>query len=94
MAVSSFGKRIDGPGGRRWIQRKRVGISASALFSGETRSVLIQDLSLTGAKLSGRDLPAPGTDVALKVGERSLSGRIAWEAGEHRGVRFDFGQIA
>jgi hypothetical protein len=54
--------------------------------------VLIQDLSLSGARLLGRELPSAGTDVLLKVGERSLLGQIAWRAGDHGGLSFDFGR--
>ena len=90
--MSVFGKRKDGPGGRRWIQRKRVGIFASVIFAGDAKPALIEDLSISGAKLLGRDLPEAGTDVTLKVGARSLAGQIAWEAGDHRGVRLEFGR--
>ena len=87
--MSAFGKKGDGPRGRRWLRRKKVGIPASALFVGGSRSVLVEDLSMTGARLRGRDLPLKGT-ILLKAGERSLFGEIAWEAGEHRGLQFDF----
>lgn len=92
--MSGFGRRQDGPGGRRWLQRRRVGISALAIFAGGSKPVLIQDLSISGAKLLGRDLPPAGTGLTLKVGERSLCGQVAWEAGDHRGVRLEFGRAA
>lgn len=88
-----FGKRLDGPAGRRWLKRRKVGISGFAVFAGDSRSVLIQDLSISGAKLFGRDLPPTGTDLKLKVGDRSVHGRVAWDAGDHRGIRVDFGRI-
>jgi len=87
--MSSFGKRVDGPGGRRWLQRKRVGIAASVVSCGRSASVLIEDLSLTGARLSGRDL-LPGMMVLLKVGNRQLTGQTAWASGGQSGLRFDF----
>lgn len=90
--MSSFGKRIDGPDGRRWLRRKRVGISGSAIFLNGCRSVLIEDISLTGARMRGRGLPAPGTKVMVKVENRSLLGQVAWGAGDCRGVAFDFGR--
>lgn len=89
--MSSFGKRADGPSGRRWLKRKRVKIAAFVVSCGRSASVLIEDLSLTGAKIAGCDL-LPGMNVMLKVGERQLSGAIAWAAGEQSGVRFDFAQ--
>lgn len=89
--MSSFGKRVDGPSGRRWLKRKRVGIAAFVMSCGRSAAVLIEDLSLTGARLRGCDL-LPGMKVALKVGNRQLSGAIAWAAGDQSGVRFDFAQ--
>jgi hypothetical protein len=56
------------------------------------RSVLIQDLSLTGAKVLGKGLPSPGVGVMLKVGERFLLGEVAWAADDYRGISFDFAQ--
>lgn len=87
--MSNFGKRSDGAPGRRWLKRRRVGIPAFALAD-RPISVLIQDLTLTGAKMLGRDLLPPRTKVTLKVRERSLTGEIVWAVGEHRGVSFDF----
>lgn len=88
--MASFGKRVDGPNGRRWLKRKRVGISGLAVFRDWTTPVLVEDLSLTGAKLLGPDLPSRSTSVTLTVGERSLRGEITWAAGDHRGVSFEF----
>lgn len=88
--MANFGKRIDGPTGRRWLKRKRVGISAIAVFEDWSTPVLVQDLSLTGAKLRGRDLPAHPANFTLSVGERSLRGDIQWAVGDQRGVSFEF----
>ena len=90
--MANFGKRIDGPSGRRWLKRKRVGISAIAVFDEWSTPVLVQDLSLTGARLLGRDLPSHTSNVTLSVGERSLLGEIRWASGEHRGISFEFGR--
>ena len=92
--MANFGKRIDGPSGRRWLKRKRVGISAIAVFDDWSTPVLVQDLSLTGAKLLGPDLPAHPTNVTLSVGERSLLGEIRWAAGDKRGISFEFARRA
>lgn len=90
--MSSFGKRIDGPDGQRWIRRKRVGIAGSAVSFDGSRSVLIEDICMTGARLRGRCLPEPGTGILVRVGNRSLFGSVAWAAGDHRGVAFEFGR--
>ena len=87
--MSNFGKRANAPS-RRWLKRKRVGIPALAALADRATSALIQDLSMTGARLLGRNLPAPATRVTLTIGARSLSGEIVWAAGDHRGLRLDF----
>lgn len=92
--MAGFGKRLDGPGGRRWIRRRKVSMIGSALSIHGTRSVLVEDLTLAGARLLGRNLPRPGAEVEIRVGERSLFGVVAWEATDRRGVRFDFGKRA
>ena len=88
--MSTFGKRVVAPS-RRWIKRRRVGVPAIAVLPEWSTAALIQDLSLTGARLLGRDLPQPNTRLAINVGERSVTGEIVWAAGDHRGVRLDFG---
>jgi 3-oxoacyl-[acyl-carrier-protein] synthase III len=90
--LASFGKRVDGPGGRRWLRRKWVRTAASAVFGDGATAVLIENLSLTGARLRGFGLPMLGTDLEVIVGERSLSGRVAWAAGDQRGISFNFGR--
>ena len=90
--MSSFGKRIDGPNGQRWIRRKRVGIAGSAVSFDGSRPVLIEDLSLSGARLRGRCLPAPGTGVLVRAGKRALFASVVWAVGDHCGVAFDFGR--
>ena len=92
--MAKFGKRRDGPGGRRWIRRRKVSLPGCALSIHGTRSVLVEDLTLAGARLMGRGLPEPGTQLELRVGERSLLGEVVWDAAERRGVRFDFGKAS
>jgi hypothetical protein len=88
--VSIFGKRVNGPPSRRWLKRRRVGIVARAVFADWSTTTLIQDVSLTGTRLLGRNLPGPTSRLALHVGERSVTGEIVWAAGDQRGVRLDF----
>jgi hypothetical protein len=87
--MSNFGKRAAEPC-RRWIKRRRVGIPASAATADRSAPVLIQDLTLTGAKLLARDLPKDSARLTLHVGKRSLAGEIVWALGDQRGVRLDF----
>jgi hypothetical protein len=84
----SFGKRVDGPGGRRRIKRRPVHIRGSAITGGGARSVVVEDLCLIGARLVGHDLPAPGGEIVLRARERSIAGRIAWADDDRRGIIF------
>ena len=43
--MSSFGKRADGPGGRRSAVRREVAIIGSAMTLSGSRSVFVEDLS-------------------------------------------------
>ena len=86
--MASFGKRIDGPGGRRRIKRRAVRIFGCAETGQGTNLVVIKDLCLIGAKLKGPGLPQPGAEILLRTGERSIAGRIAWADRDHRGIIF------
>jgi hypothetical protein len=86
--MSGFGKRIDGPGGRRRTQRQQVQLAGTATSLHDTRSVLVEDVSWTGAKVFGRGLPLPGKEVLIRAGERVLFGRVRWAKQDRRGIIF------
>jgi hypothetical protein len=87
--MSSFGKRVDVPGGRRRIKRREVAILGSAMTLDGSQSVVVEDLCLTGARLVGRNLPEPGKEILLRTSEHAILGRIAWASNDRRGVIFD-----
>lgn len=87
--MSSFGKRVDVPGGRRRVTRRQVAILGSAMTLEGSKSVVVEDLGPTGAKLIGRKLPPPGNDILLRTAEHAILGRIAWADNDHRGIIFD-----
>lgn len=86
--MASFGKRIDGPGGRRRIRRKQVSISGSVSSIEGSRCIIIEDLCLSGARVLGRDLPREGSEILVRSGERAILGRVAWECEDRRGIVF------
>lgn len=86
--MAGFGKRIDGPGGRRRIKRKPVSIHGSAVTMDRSMCVLIEDLCLSGARVRGRELPSEGSELLLRSGNRAILGRVAWERGDRRGIIF------
>ena len=87
--MPSFGKRVDGPDGRRRVIRQPVVLAASALAVAGSRSVLVADLSSVGAKLQGRDLPIPGSEVLVAVGTQESFGTIVWGKEDACGISFD-----
>lgn len=87
--MSNFGRRVDGPAGRRRAQREAVVLAGSALTLGASRAVVVTDVSPTGAKLLGRVLPPQGSDVLLTVGTAELFGEIVWVARDECGIAFE-----
>ena len=89
MRMASFGKRVDGPGGRRRIRRRPVSIPGSASSIDGSSCIIIEDLCLTGARVLGRDLPGEGSELLVRSGNRALLGRVAWAREDRRGVVFN-----
>jgi hypothetical protein len=86
--MSGFGKRVDVPGGRRRVTRREVAILGSAMTLEGSKSVVVEDLGPSGARLVGRHLPPPGQEILLRTGELAILGRVAWARHDHRGVIF------
>jgi len=90
--MSSFGrKRVDGAG-RRTSVRRQVGLLGSVVAIDGSKSVLIEDLCPGGARLLGRHLPRPGTQIVLRTSELAMLGRVTWARDERRGIAFDEGE--
>jgi hypothetical protein len=87
--MRTFGKRIDGPGGRRRLVRRAVVLAASALGFTRSSSVVVPDLCEGGAKLQGRDLPSPGERLLINFGETGLFATVAWSRADECGIVFD-----
>jgi hypothetical protein len=87
--VSNFGKRVDGPAGRRGVQRQEVTLLGSAMTLGGANSVIVEDLSSTGARVIGRCLPAVGEEILIRTDRVHLFGRVAWARNDYRGILFE-----
>lgn len=87
--MPDFGRRVDGPAGRRRAHREEVVLAGSALTLGASRAVVVTDVSPSGAKLIGRKLPPAGKDVLLTVGSVELFGEIAWLGHDECGISFE-----
>jgi hypothetical protein len=84
-----FGKRIDKPGGHRRAVRDDAMIRVAMMTLTETVGVDLLDLSTSGAKLRGRDLPAPGEQVIVLLGRLEAFGSVVWRDEDQGGIRFD-----
>ncbi|MCW3798462.1 PilZ domain-containing protein [Sphingomonas sp. BN140010] len=87
--MPSFGKRVDVPGGRRSSRRDHVVLAAAAMSLDKSRSVVVEDVSSTGARLLGRDLPGAGKDLLLKVAAEAFMAWVVWSTGEECGIEFE-----
>ena len=85
--MGSFGKRTGG--GRRAAVREPAPLIA--VFTTVTRShaATLVDISATGARLRGDDLPARGDLVELSIGNVRAFGIIKWVRAGQCGVAFD-----
>jgi hypothetical protein len=87
--MAAFGKRRDGPGGRRRAERAPVLMAAAMHVVGASRTVSIIDVSSTGARLR-TSLPLDlGQIVWLKIPPNDVFGRVRWMEGDLCGIAFD-----
>lgn len=88
-APLTFGRRLDGPGGRRSAPRKRVSVGVSLFALHGSRVVMLCDISSSGVRLVNFDPVRIGEQVWMRIGGKDLFGRVAWVEREHCGIRFD-----
>jgi hypothetical protein len=87
--MDRFGKRVDGIDGRRAAVRQTVSMPASMFSLEHSRVVIVEDISTTGAKLVGDDLPRFGEDVWIKAGPVDAFGTVVWVDEYVCGVTFE-----
>ena len=61
--MRDFGKRLDGPGGRRVAAREPVLLNAALLTLRASRPVTLVDVSKTGARLRVREALLRGQQI-------------------------------
>ena len=87
--MAAFGRRLDGPGGRRGGERSPVHLAASLHALNTSRAVTLLDVSRDGAKMT---IPEPmyrGQEVWLKVGQTQIFGTVRWVRDTDCGIVFD-----
>ena len=87
--MSNFGKRVDGPAGRRRATRRQIGVLGSAVTLHGAKSVLVEDICPDGARLIGRSLPEAGKEMLLRTSELTVMARVAWAKNDERGIIFE-----
>jgi hypothetical protein len=87
--MPAFGKRDDILGGRRRTVRQRFVLLGSAMLMEGSRSIVVDDICSTGARLRGRDLPPIGSEMILRVGGLDILGTVAWHDKDQCGITFD-----
>ena len=87
--MTAFGKRIDGPGGRRAAPRATVLMSAAMHAVGASQTVSLLDVSKTGAKLRTRVPLKLDQHVWIKIPPNDVFGSVVWAEDDECGVQFD-----
>ena len=85
----SFGKRVDVPGGHRRKVRNQIMLPVAMSTRQRSHTVDLLDLSDTGAKLQGEQLPELGTEVLVRTGALEAFGTVVWREGGTCGICFD-----
>lgn len=87
--MAAFGKRLDGPGGRRRAARAPILMVAAMHTVGASRTVTVIDVSQDGARLRSSLPLRLGQQVWLKIPPADVFARIRWTDGDVYGVHFD-----
>jgi len=91
--VKSFGRKATAQRlteyERRRAGRTNVSVSGSLDTPATSRSVVLVDVSPTGANVRGTDLPKVGNFVKLDVATSTVFGTVIWCKNGNCGLQFD-----
>ena len=87
--MSCLGKQIGTLCDRRTKQRRPIFVIGSAVSVQGSKSVVVEDVSVDGAKLRGRNLPKVGKQVLIWMEGLDVLGSVAWSKFGEGGVVFD-----
>lgn len=82
-----FGRRAGG--GRRKAPREPVQVQAIVATVTWSTPLVLLDISKTGARLRGSDLPRLLEEVMVGAGRVRAFGTVVWREGDECGVAFD-----
>ena len=83
-----FGRRLDGPSGRRAASRKPAFTATGIMTVDRSYVGYLLDVSATGAKLDGGNGLSIGQTIWLKSGNINILAEVVW-SGPICGVKFD-----
>ena len=84
-----FGKRLDGPGGRRAASRRPAFTATGIMTVDRSQVGYLLDVSPTGAKLDGGGDLSIGQDIWLRSGGIDVLASVVWTGSNICGVHFD-----
>lgn len=85
--MSAFGKRVGG--GRRSSARASAPLMAVLTTLVGSRSAVLADVSSTGARVRGPDLPCMGEELVINIERVQAFGEVVWSDSGECGIVFD-----
>lgn len=82
-------ERVELPISRRRAARRPSSETGSAISIEGTRSVVVEDLGCSGARIRGHKLPGIGKQVLIWTEGLDVLGSVVWARFGVRGVEFD-----
>ena len=87
LSMGMFGKRVGG--GRRSAARASAPLTAVLTTLVGSRSAVLADVSSTGARVRGTDLPAMGEELVINIERVQAFGSVAWSDSGECGIVFE-----
>ena len=85
--MTEFGKCRGG--GRRSAERVEIPLPALLTTVARTHRAALLDVSCTGVRVQGSDLPHEGEDLQIKIESVRAFGTVMWVEGQQCGLAFD-----
>ena len=87
LSMGAFGKSVGG--GRRCAARTSAPLMAVLTTLAGSRSAVLADVSSTGARVRGADLPIMGEDLTIKIDRVEAFGTVVWSDSGECGIVFE-----
>ncbi len=77
------------PRGRRAVPRAEAPLAVELSLDGTTHAATLEEISRTGAKLSGVRSIKAGQELQFRAGNVQAIGEVVWAEGDRCGIAFD-----